>query len=705
MKNLFTTLIIIISAATYAQDFTWVRGSTSNSIAGTYGTQGVSAPGNDPGGRHGCAQWVDAAGNLWLFGGEGFSTNTTLCWLNDLWKYNITTNQWTWIRGSNGPNAIGVYGTQGVAAPTNEPGAREFSASWTDQAGNFWMFGGDGFGNISTFGRLGDLWKYNPTTNQWTWMNGYTITNQFGIFGTMGTASSSNFPGCRYGAGMCSDANGDFWLFGGRGFGASGFQGYISDLWKYNVSSNQWTWMSGSITTNLNGVYGTLGTPSNTNAPGARYFPTCWSSAGKIQLFGGFGFPISTSTLTIGYENDVWQFDPAVGTWNWLNGANTPNVNGVYGTQQVSSPANVIGSRYAAASWAENTGNLWVFGGTGFATPAIAGELNDLFKYNLSTNQWTWMNGTQLTSANGVYGTQGVSSPTNSPGGRTYNTFWKGTQNKNWLLGGEGFGATGTQESNMNDLWFLSVPCNPDSIVVAPSKIICSGTTVTLTAVNGGTMTSWFNSATGTASVTGGSTYSTTLAANTQTTYSYYVENASCSLPRKSVVITVNPLPTLMLSASRTVTCKFEPPVTVSVTGAASYTWNLIPVLHTTLISVQPSSTTTYSVSGTDTNGCSNSSTITIKVVNDCINGIETLTQSLGYSLFPNPSQGTFILKIESPFREAQLNLFNALGQKVFERTLYTLDTGIAPDLAAGVYFYRLTINGSKDHSGKLIIE
>ena len=31
--------------------------------------------------------WIDAAGNLWLFGGQGLCSSGTVGYLNDLWKY------------------------------------------------------------------------------------------------------------------------------------------------------------------------------------------------------------------------------------------------------------------------------------------------------------------------------------------------------------------------------------------------------------------------------------------------------------------------------------------------------------------------------------------------------------------------------------------------------------------------------------------
>jgi N-acetylneuraminic acid mutarotase len=239
MKNTWLVFLLGISLCSSSQTFTWMKGTNILFQAGLYGTQGVSSPTNNPGSRHGAATWVDQQGNLWLFGGEGYDNTTTLCWLNDLWKFNPQTNEWTWIRGNTSGNQPGIYGVQALPSSSAQPGSREFPVSWTDAAGNFWLFGGDGFASTPTFGRLGDLWKYNPVSNQWTWMNGFTIVAQNGNYGTMGVASISNVPGARYAAGSWVDATGNLWMFGGRGFPATGFDGFLNDLWKYNPSSNQ----------------------------------------------------------------------------------------------------------------------------------------------------------------------------------------------------------------------------------------------------------------------------------------------------------------------------------------------------------------------------------------------------------------------------------------------------------------------------------
>ncbi|HTV83025.1 MAG TPA: hypothetical protein VME18_10275 [Acidobacteriaceae bacterium] len=58
----------------------------------------------------------------------------------------ITTaaTQWTWAGGSSIADQAGVYGTLGVPAVGNIPGARVGAVGWTDAPANFWLFGGAG---------------------------------------------------------------------------------------------------------------------------------------------------------------------------------------------------------------------------------------------------------------------------------------------------------------------------------------------------------------------------------------------------------------------------------------------------------------------------------------------------------------------------------------------------------------------------------
>ena len=181
---------------------------------------------------------------------------------------------WIWMGGSTTNLASGVYGTQGVAAVSNVPGARQMPASWTDSAGNLWLFGGLGPDNG---GEFNDLWSYSTTTNEWTWVSGSNAVNSSGVYGTQGTPSSNNVAGARDEAASWIDSSGNLWLFGGERYDANnvnpcvpGGDECLNDLWKYDRTSGQWTWESGADTLNATGAYGVKGTPSAGNVPGAR---------------------------------------------------------------------------------------------------------------------------------------------------------------------------------------------------------------------------------------------------------------------------------------------------------------------------------------------------------------------------------------------------------------------------------------------------
>ena len=76
---------------TSSKEWIWMSGASSvgsqGGASGIYGTLGVAAAGNVPGGRSGAVSWIDSNGNLWLFGGGGFDSTGTGGSLNDLWKY------------------------------------------------------------------------------------------------------------------------------------------------------------------------------------------------------------------------------------------------------------------------------------------------------------------------------------------------------------------------------------------------------------------------------------------------------------------------------------------------------------------------------------------------------------------------------------------------------------------------------------------
>lgn len=100
-------------------------------------------------------------------------------------QVNCGHNEWAWEKGAATVDPIPVYGTQGVPAANNTPGARQLAATWTDTSGNFWLFGGFAFDNAgNSYMQMNDLWKFS--SGQWTWVGGSNAGNQSGIYGTLG---------------------------------------------------------------------------------------------------------------------------------------------------------------------------------------------------------------------------------------------------------------------------------------------------------------------------------------------------------------------------------------------------------------------------------------------------------------------------------------------------------------------------------------
>jgi hypothetical protein len=64
--------------------------------------------------------------------------------LNDLWKYDFNTNEWTWVSGNTTVNQPAVYGQIGVPHPNNVPGSRRGGCMWESDNGTLWLFGGQG---------------------------------------------------------------------------------------------------------------------------------------------------------------------------------------------------------------------------------------------------------------------------------------------------------------------------------------------------------------------------------------------------------------------------------------------------------------------------------------------------------------------------------------------------------------------------------
>jgi len=502
-KFLYCIALLLCSAdvlmAQTVNEWTWVSGDTLSGAAylPVYGTKGVAAVANKPGGRNSAVSWPSTGNPLWIFGGVGYGATGQADgpdYLGDLWSYNTTTGQWTWVSGSTNTIRSGlqaVYGQRGLPAAANLPGQRYGSATWKDADGNLWMFGGQGYIRGVSAGKLNDLWKFNITTKQWVWIRGDSTADVIGVYGTKGVKAAANKPGGRAFSKGWTDASGNFWLMGGDGIGSvANPVGLLNDLWRYTPADSQWTWISGTKLTNQSGVYGTLNTAAAANIPGGRDNGANWTDAsGNFWLMGGFGY---NATTTIDYLNDLWLYNVSTGLWTWKGGTNALNAPGVYGVKGVAAAANHPGAREGGTSWTDLNGNFWIMGGLGYGTSSTSGWLNDFWTYNPSTGLWTWVNGDNIISQNGVYGNKNVPAPTNKPGARNGHVNWIDTNGNLWIFGGGAVYITpyqtnvvngGSFSTLTNDLWGYQLNA---TIPVMPSFAALPALLVSFSAIPSG---------------------------------------------------------------------------------------------------------------------------------------------------------------------------------------------------------------------------
>lgn len=209
--------------------------------------------------------------------------------------------------------------------------------------------------------------------------------------------------------------------------------------------------------------------------------------------------------------------------------------------------------------------------------------------------------------------------------------------------------AVGTDPSFAVDDITLTIPTtggNPTANFTPSSITICEGDTITFTdgSTTSGTVTySWiFPTGTpGTANTIGPHNVIFPTAGTHHVSLVVTDANGTDST---SVAITVNPAPTVVANATNTTICSGDP-VTLTGSGASSYTWDNGV---TDGVAFNPTTTTTYTVTGTDANGCSATDQVTV-TVNNCSQptasfSASSLTVCVGDSItFTDNSTGTNI--------------------------------------------------------------
>lgn len=180
--------------------------------------------------------------------------------------------------------------------------------------------------------------------------------------------------------------------------------------------------------------------------PGSRYGGVLFSSSDSsdiLFLFGGYGY---ASTSSQGYLNDLWALNLTTRNYAFIGGSTTINSGGTYGTIRVPSASNQPSARRFFAS-TTLTSKLYLFGGEN----SVFAYLNDLWRYDMLLNQWTWISGSLVGNQLGLFGTKGVYNTAFIPGGRNgAGLSVDVTQTELIIFGGKGYATSNVY--HLNDL-------------------------------------------------------------------------------------------------------------------------------------------------------------------------------------------------------------------------------------------------------------
>jgi hypothetical protein len=228
------------------------------------------------------------------------------------------------------------------------------------------------------------------------------------------------------------------------------------------------------------------------------------------------------------------------------------------------------------------------------------------------------------------------------------------------------------------------------TLSISSNTSVCDGASITLTASAGpGSTYVWSN---------GSPFVNTNITATASASYSVIAHTSTINgvncISTGSLLVTVNPNPTVHIVSTRTLICKGEKTI-LTASGGTAFAWtNLTPT--TASIQVSPIAvnlTTTYTVTGTDANGCQGMATIDVKV--SACTGINELEKEEDLiAVYPNPNNGNFTVQVKSDMR---LSLINELGQVIKELS-FTEENQFQQNvqgLSSGIYFIMGIHNGS----------
>lgn len=403
-------------------------------------------------------------------------------------------------------------------------------------------------------------------------------------------------------------------------------------------------------TANMPGTYSLVGTTNG-----------CVSNIATVNLTSNTIAPtvsISPSSSAICIGNSATLTASGASTYSWSTGspAMSISVSPTITTNYVLSGTNTANGCSNTTNFNLTVNSLPTVGSTPSSTTVCNGTNVTLSGTGATTYSWT--------------------------GGITNGNAFTASSTTNYTV-------TGTDANGCSNTSVASVSVNPlPSITSTPiGTTVCNGSNVTLSG-NGASTYTW----------TGGISNNVPFTATTTTNYTVSGTDANGCVGSVTVTVNVNNLPTVTANSTASVICVGQS-VTLNGGGASTYTWS---GGVSDGVAFTPTVTDTYTVTGTDVNGCENTTSIMVTV--SACTGINNVSANIAqFVVYPNPNNGDFTISLTGSEKNPSVEIYNTIGKLVYKDVLTAEKNNLSTNLAAGIYFINVIENGKVIATQKLI--
>lgn len=274
------------------------------------------------------------------------------------------------------------------------------------------------------------------------------------------------------------------------------------------------------------------------------------------------------------------------------------------------------GSTSSAYGFAMDAGGTIMYVADDRAFTTTSAQAGGIQKYTWNGSAWTFQYTLQCAGTSTI-GARGLAVDFSGTNPIVYASTAEGSANR--LIAITDAGATSGSSATLlataaTNTIFRGVALSPESCIapaigaVSAGSAICAGQTLSLSANTSAGTAPFTYTWTGAGSISSANSSSTSVVNATSGNYTITVSNA-CGTATAAVTATVNSLPAITTNSA---TICAGANAILNAGGASTYTWSTTE--NTQTISVNPTSTTAYTVMGTDANGCVGTNTANVMV-------------------------------------------------------------------------------------------